>query len=514
MAGRIVEVTTLAGAGTPGFVDAAGAAASFHFPFGLAVRPADGAYLLADAMNQRVRVLAPEPPHECSTLAGGGDVGEFNNPLGVAVDAGSSVLVADSANMKIKRIALNGEVSTLAGAGVPGTQDIGDPPFPDNRAPSQQPSRQRRGSVSTLAGTGSADYIDGPVAQAAFSTPVAVAVDSAGNIFVADFSNHAVRKISSGTEGGGRIVSTLAGNGLPGNATGVGSQSCFCFPIGLAIDGDYNVLVSDRDNHRICSVSPAGVVSVLAGRGTLGYMDGPAAQAAFNTPRGLCIDAAGNVAVADYSNHRVRLIKAGLRPPPALLAATAAARRKATSAPLPLSSFREDMLGLLDGGELADVVFCVEGLRVPAHACILQARSAYFRSLLCSGFKEGEQCGKADITIRDTTPSAFRALLRYLYTDHLQVDDEEMIDVMLLAQCYQVQALYDFCVARCKGHLTVDNAVQWFVGAHMRELPDIRAVALGFIKANFRRIKAEAPETMQLLIDHPELMMELLMDAL
>jgi len=426
------------------------------------------------------------------------------------------IIVADSNNHRIRRITpgASAEGGDGDGGNQPGTQDIGDPPFPDNRAPSQQPSRQRRGSVSTLAGTGSADYIDGPVAQAAFSTPVAVAVDSAGDIFVADFSNHAVRKISSGTEGGGRIVSTLAGNGLPGNATGVGSQSCFCFPIGLAIDGDYNVLVSDRDNHRICSVSPAGVVSVLAGRGTLGYMDGPAAQAAFNTPRGLCIDAAGNVAVADYSNHRVRLIKAGLRPPPALLAATAAARRKATSAPLPLSSFREDMLGLLDGGELADVVFCVEGLRVPAHACILQARSAYFRSLLCSGFKEGEQRGKADITIRDTTPSAFRALLRYLYTDHLQVDDEEMIDVMLLAQCYQVQALYDFCVARCKGHLTVDNAVQWFVGAHMRELPDIRAVALGFIKANFRRIKAEAPETMQLLIDHPELMMELLMDAL
>lgn len=157
-------------------------------------------------------------------------------PIGLAIDPLGGIIVADSNNHRIRRITpgASAEGGDGDGGNQPGTQDIGDPPFPDNRAPSQQPSRQRRGSVSTLAGTGSADYIDGPVAQAAFSTPVAVAVDSAGNIFVADFSNHAVRKISSGTEGGGRIVSTLAGNGLPGNATGVGEISRPLFPAWIA----------------------------------------------------------------------------------------------------------------------------------------------------------------------------------------------------------------------------------------------------------------------------------------
>ena len=174
-------------------------------------------------------------------------------------------------------------------------------------------------TVSTLAGDGHMGYRDGPAAQARFNGLTGVAVDSQGNVYVAEFFGHRVRRITP--EG---TVSTLAGTGVPGYADGPGSTAQFSGPASVDVDEAGNVYVADCANHRIRvirlegpALSPAlseaegtveGTVSTLAGVGEAGYRDGPAAQAQFNYPTGAAVDPAGVVYVADMANDRIRAI--------------------------------------------------------------------------------------------------------------------------------------------------------------------------------------------------------------
>ncbi len=210
-----------------------------------------------------------------TTLAGSGTAGyadgpgaqaSFNCPRGVAIDGEGHVIVADQSNHRVRKIA------------------------PD-------------GTVTTLAGSGTGGYADGRGAQASFYNPNGVAIDGEGHVIVADQSNHRVRKIApDGT------VTTLAGSGTGGYADGRGAQASFHNPSGVAIDGEGHVIVADQSNHRVRKIAPDGTVTTLAGSGTIGYADGPGAQAGFNNPRGVAIDGEGHVIVADCSNHRVRKI--------------------------------------------------------------------------------------------------------------------------------------------------------------------------------------------------------------
>jgi sugar lactone lactonase YvrE len=167
------------------------------------------------------------------------------------------------------------------------------------------------GAVSTLAGlaraTGSAD---GGGSSARFYAPAGVALDSAGNVYVADTNNSTIRKI---TPAG--VVSTLAGSaGVSGNADGSGSAAQFSFPGGVAVDGADNVYVADTFNDTIRKITPSGLVSTLAGMaGTEGSADGIRSAARFNVPYGIAVDGAGNVYVADTNNSTVRkIIPAGV----------------------------------------------------------------------------------------------------------------------------------------------------------------------------------------------------------
>ena len=211
--------------------------------------------------------------NQVTTFAGIGTIGsadgataQFTGPHGVAVDTAGNVYVADTGNNRIRKITSAGVVTTLAGS--------------------------------------TSGYHDDPVGTLAqFNTPYGVAVDTAGNVYVADNSNHRIRKITSAG-----VVTTLAGTGTPGyHDDPVGTLAQFANPSGVAVDTAGNVYVADTSNRRIRKITAAGVVTTIAGS-TSGYLDGIGTAAQFTNLYGVAIDIAGNVYVADYNNHRIRQI--------------------------------------------------------------------------------------------------------------------------------------------------------------------------------------------------------------
>jgi sugar lactone lactonase YvrE len=264
-------VTTLAGSTNPGSADGTGSAAEFNLPTGIAADSAGNLYV-ADFGNRTVRKVTPAG--DVTTLPA-----SFNAPWAVAVDSAGNVYVADSGDHTIQQVTPGGVVTLLAGqAGTPGTND----------------------------GTGSA---------AQFNSPTGVAVDGAGNVYVADENNHTIRKVTpSGT------VTTLAGlAGKPGSSDGAGSNARFYYPEGLAVDSATNLYVADSLNTSIRKITPAGMVTTLGGApgttrggmyGVVGYaQDGAGYAARFRVPRGVAVDAAGNLYVADDWNCSISLAR-------------------------------------------------------------------------------------------------------------------------------------------------------------------------------------------------------------
>lgn len=218
------------------------------------------------------------PAQTVSTLAGSGVLGSadgtgilasFNNPGGIAVDVSGNVYVADQTNNKIRKI-------TSAGV------------------------------VTTFAGSGTAASVDGTGTGASFNFPTGIAIDAAGNLFVTEFYGQRVRMI---TPAG--VVTTFAGSGTVGSADGTGTAASFYNPTDITIDIAGNFYVSDYSNHKIRKITPAGVVTSLAGSGVSGNADGTGAAASFFQPLGLCCDLAGNIYVADYSNNIIRKVTPG-----------------------------------------------------------------------------------------------------------------------------------------------------------------------------------------------------------
>src|SRR5207245_4199618 len=156
-------------------------------------------------------------------------------------------------------------------------------------------------ALTTLAGlAGSTGTADGTGSAARFNDPSGVATDSSGNVYVADYYNSTIRKI---TPAG--VVTTLAGlAGNPGSGDGTGSVAQFFYPVGVATDSSGNVYVADSLNHTIRKITPAGVVTTLAGlAGSFGSADGTGSAARFYYPQGVATDSSGNVYVADSSNN-------------------------------------------------------------------------------------------------------------------------------------------------------------------------------------------------------------------
>jgi sugar lactone lactonase YvrE len=308
------EVSTLAG-GERGFADGVGSDARFDHPFGIASDAAGNLYV-ADSRNHRIRKITPAG--EVSTLANSfGRDAIFISPSGIAIDAAGNLYVTSISC--IDKITPSGEVSTLAGAGGGFADGIGSDArfrYPKGIASDVAGNLYVADSgnhrirklvfvtdpvmVSTLAG-GEKDFADGVGSDAKFRGPVDIAINAAGYLYVADFGNHRIRKISPAGE-----VSTLAGGGL-GFADGIGSDAEFDSPSGIASDAAGNLYVADFGNHRIRKITPAGEVSTLAG-GEEGFADGVGSDARFRRPLGIEIDAAGNLYVADFGNNRIRKI--------------------------------------------------------------------------------------------------------------------------------------------------------------------------------------------------------------
>jgi serine/threonine-protein kinase len=321
------NVTTLAGSGTASFADGPGASAMFRNPSSVAVDSLGNVYV-ADYNNNRIRKI--NSSGAVTTLAGSGTPSfadglgtnaQFSSPSGVAVDSSGTIYVADSNNHRIRKVTSGGAVTTLAGSGTPsfadglGTNAMFSYPFgvavdsSGNVYVADSGNHRIRkvtsgGAVTTLAGTGTYGFADGPGASAMFRNPSSVAVDSSGNVYVADSGNNQIRKITSAG-----VVSTLAGSGTASYADGSSTSAMFSNPNGVAVDASGNVYVADTSNQRIRKITSSGVVSTLAGSGNANFTDGLGTIAQFYNPYGVTVDVSGTVYVADYGNARIRKIQ-------------------------------------------------------------------------------------------------------------------------------------------------------------------------------------------------------------
>lgn len=320
-------VSTIAGNGnsTPR-TDGVALAATLSSPHGVALDSSGNLYI-AEEGGHTIRKLAAGT---LSTLAGSatygtsdgiGTAASFRAPHGVAVDSLGNVYVADTNNHSIRKITPAGAVSTIAGNGSAalqnGTGTQASFYYPVSLALNASGdifvadwgnNAIRRitttGVVTTFAGNGVAGFVDGMGTAAKFNIPRYLAFDSQGNLFVSDKLNYCIRKI---TPSG--MVSTFAGNGTSGYAEGQGTLATFAGPEGVAVDAYGYIYVADRDNNRIRRITPNGLVTTLAGNGNLACTDGVGNAASLKNPIGLAIDAYGNIFVGEYGSNRIRRIQ-------------------------------------------------------------------------------------------------------------------------------------------------------------------------------------------------------------
>jgi len=321
-------VTTFAGSG-PGHNNGTGAAASFFSP-GAVACDASGNIYVADSNNDLIRKITPAGV--VSTMAGTvnvsgktnatGTSASFSNPAGIAIDASGNVYVGDAGNNLVRKITTGDVVSTLAGSSLNGNAN-GTGTAASFRAPSgvavdasgnvyvadYNNSMIRKitagGVVTTIAGTsGNYGSTNGTGTAASFNGPAAVAVDASGNIYVADSQNNLIRKITSGG-----VVTTFAGSGNIGTSDGTGTAASFNTPSGIVIDASGNLYIADTGNSLIRKITSAGVVTTIAGSvGNPGFTNGTGTAATFTNPAGITIDASGNLYIADSGNNVIRKI--------------------------------------------------------------------------------------------------------------------------------------------------------------------------------------------------------------
>jgi NHL repeat len=309
--------STVAGqVGVTGNADGTGSAASFAYARGVAVA-SNGDVYIADTLNDAVRKMTPAGV--VTTLAG-----TFLGATGIAVDTAGNVYVSQG-NL-ISMISSTGSVSTLAGSATAGSADgtgaaasfnaieglavdTAGNVYVADRGNQMIRKVSSGGVVTTLAGSaGNYGFADGLGALAEFANPRGIAVDAAGNVFVADSGTSIIRMITAAGN-----VTTMAGTAnSAGSVDGTGAAARFNGAYNVAVDAAGNVFVADTANHTVRRITAAGVVSTLAGTALAsGTTDGVGAAARFNLPVSVAVDASGNLYVSDFTNQTIRRIPAG-----------------------------------------------------------------------------------------------------------------------------------------------------------------------------------------------------------
>lgn len=267
-------VITIAGSGVMGATDGVGAGATFNRLTYVAINPVDGNIYCSDSFNQRIRRITPVGV--TSTFVGGGSgpwadgIGTnaaFSNPRGIKIDAAGFIYLSDSSNHRIRKISPLGVVTTLAGTG--------------SRTP----------------------FTDGAGSLATFNFPEDVAVDSSGNVFVADYDNTRLRLLAPNGN-----VTTVAGSATGGGANGLGTLAQFAGPSGLTLTPDGIIFQTDYLSRRLRMITSQGLVTTVAGTGFFGYQNGFGTNAVFDGPKGITLDATGIMTLVDSNNHRIRQI--------------------------------------------------------------------------------------------------------------------------------------------------------------------------------------------------------------
>ena len=341
--GQTYTIYTVAGNGTTGSSGDGGAATSakLNGVAGIAVDSSGNLYI-ADIGNYRVRMVTPDGT--IWTVAGNGSASDSGDggpatsaglaaPVGVAVDSRGFLYISDETGC-IRRVAPDGTITTVVGVcGTSGSSGDGGAPnsalldFPvgvavdskddlyiaeANGGRVRKVTFSGRATITTVAGTGSQGYSgDGSAAiSATLRLPNGVAVDSTGNLYIADTFNHCIRKV---TPGG--TISTVAGTGSAGYSGdgGAAESAKLQEPALVAVDSSGNLYIADTGNNRIRKVTSGGTISTVAGTGSAGYSGdgGAATSATLNSPAGIAVDAAGRIWIGDSTNARVRVLISG-----------------------------------------------------------------------------------------------------------------------------------------------------------------------------------------------------------
>ena len=340
-------ISTAAGTGTAGYTGngAAATGATLNNPNAVAVDNAGNIYI-SDLNNSVIRKVTASTGY-IGTVAGDHTAGysgdgaaatsaELDQPSGVGIDSGGNIYIADLTNCRIRKVTVaTGDIATVAGNGTCAylgdgglatsaevkapSSDIafdssGNWYFADSGNNRVREVNASTGIISTVAGDGTAGYTgNGSAATSAeLNNPAAVALDSSGNIYIADYGNNVIRKVTVSTED----ISTVAGDNTAGySGDGAAATSAeLDEPGGLAIDSASNIYIADQKNNRIRVVNAAsGNISTIVGSGTAGYTgdSGAATSAELDGPTDIALDSTGNLFVADAANNVVRKVNVG-----------------------------------------------------------------------------------------------------------------------------------------------------------------------------------------------------------